>query len=64
LLEAMNKSREEVGSIQRGQKKQKHEIWGHPFMTSTQRGEGVRLGWTHVDGGGGSSPHVDVHTEN
>ena len=25
-------------------------LWGHPFM-----GEGVRLRWTHVDGGGGSS---------
>src|SRR6218665_2766817 len=29
---------------------------GHPFMTSTRRGEGVRLRWTHVDGGRGSSP--------
>src|SRR6218665_1847777 len=27
---------------------------GHPFMTSTRRGEGVRLRWTHVDGGRGS----------
>src|SRR6218665_1449891 len=35
-------------------------IWGHPFMTSTRREEGVRLRWTHVDGGRGSSPHVDV----
>src|SRR6218665_3805299 len=26
---------------------------GHPFMTSTRSGEGVRLRWT---GGGGSSP--------
>ena len=25
--------------------------------------EGVRLRWTHVDGGG-VQPHVDVHTEN
>src|SRR6218665_2473037 len=31
-------------------------LGGHPFMTSTRRGEGVRLRWTHVDGGGGSSP--------
>src|SRR6218665_879769 len=29
---------------------------GHPFMTSTRRGEGVRLRWTHVDGGGGQAP--------
>jgi len=29
-------------------------IRGHPFMTSTRRGEGVRFRWTHVDGG--SSP--------
>src|SRR6218665_2987446 len=28
---------------------------GHPFMTSTRRGEGVRLRWTHVDGGRGFS---------
>ena len=27
-------------------------------------GEGVRLRWTHVDGGEGVKPHVDVHTEN
>jgi len=26
-------------------------------------GKGVRLRWTHVDGGG-VKPHVDVHTEN
>src|SRR6218665_500127 len=26
---------------------------GHPFMTSTQSGRGVRLRWTHADGGGG-----------
>jgi len=33
------------------------EARGHPFITSTRRGEGVRLRWTHVDGGrGGSSP--------
>ena|SRR6218665_2438322 len=31
-------------------------VWGHPFMTSTRRGRGVRLRWTHVDGGRGSSP--------
>ena len=37
---------------------------GHPFMTSTRRGEGVRLRWTHVDRGRGVKPHVDVHTEN
>src|SRR6218665_279794 len=24
---------------------------GHPFMMSTRRGGGVRLRWTHVDGG-------------
>ena len=30
-------------------------IRGHPFMTSTRMGEGVRLRWTHVDGGRGSS---------
>ena len=30
---------------------------GHPFMTSTRRGRGDKLRWTHVDGGGvGSSP--------
>src|SRR6218665_2507318 len=30
---------------------------GHPFMTSTRRGEGVRLRWMHVDGGkGGPAP--------
>ena len=26
--------------------------------------EGVRLRWTHVDGGEGVQPHVDVHIEN
>src|SRR6218665_459629 len=31
-------------------------VGGHPFMTSTQRREGVRLRWTHVDGGGGPAP--------
>ena len=31
-------------------------VRGHPFMTSTRRGEGVRLRWTHVNGGRGSSP--------
>src|SRR6218665_1273182 len=29
---------------------------GHPFMTSTRRGEGVRLMWTHVNGGRGPAP--------
>ena len=29
-------------------------VRGHPFMTSTRRGEGVRLRWT--GGGGGSAP--------
>ena len=42
----------------------RRELKGHPFMTSTRRGEGVRLRWTHVDGGRGVQPHVDVHTEN
>ena len=37
---------------------------GHPFMTSSRRGEGVRLRWTHVDGGREVKSHVDVHTEN
>src|SRR6218665_2613203 len=31
-------------------------IRGLPFMTSTRRGEGIRLRWTHVDGGRGFSP--------
>src|SRR6218665_1791975 len=32
-------------------------LGGHPFMTSTRRGEGVRLRWTSAGGGGrGSSP--------
>src|SRR6218665_261674 len=31
-------------------------IRGHPFMTSKRRGEGVRLRWTHVDGGRGPTP--------
>src|SRR6218665_1168242 len=34
----------------------KNDIRGQPFMTSTRRGEGVRLRWTHVDGGGGPAP--------
>ena len=38
-------------------------IRGHPFMTSTRRGEGVRLRWTQVDRGG-VKPHMDVHAEN
>ena len=25
---------------------------GHPFMTSTRKGRGVRLRWTHADGEG------------
>ena len=34
-----------------------NKIWGHPFMTSTRRGRGIRLMWTHVDRGmGGSAP--------
>src|SRR6218665_2146120 len=37
-------------------------LWGHPFMTSTRRGVGLR--WTHVDRERGVQPHVDVHTEN
>src|SRR6218665_1851151 len=36
-------------------------IWGHPFMTSTRREEGVRLRWTHVDGGGGPAPCGHPH---
>src|SRR6218665_769720 len=35
---------------------------GHSFMTSTRRG--FRLRWTHVDGGQGVKPHVEVHREN
>ena len=31
-------------------------VRGHPFMTSTRRGEGVRLRWTHVDGGESPGP--------
>src|SRR6218665_3120075 len=35
---------------------------GHPFMTSTRRGEGVGLRWTHVDGGrGGPAPCGPPH---
>ena len=30
-------------------------VGGHPFMTSTRRGEGIGLRWTHVDGGRVSS---------
>jgi len=41
-----------------------HPLRGHPFMTSTRRGQGVRLRWTHVDGGRGVQLHVDIHTEN
>src|SRR6218665_581946 len=29
-------------------------VRGHPFMTSTRRGKGVRLRWTHVEGKGSS----------
>src|SRR6218665_1887647 len=41
---------------------------GHPFMTSTRRGEGVRLRWTHVDGGRGGPapcgrPHIKLKLE-
>ena len=39
----------------------KYLVTGHPFMTSTRRGEEVRLRWTGVRG---VQPHVDVHTEN
>jgi len=38
-------------------------VRGHPFMTSTRRGEGQ----AQVDAcgrGKGVQPHVDVHTEN
>jgi len=28
-------------------------VMGHPFMTFTWKGEGVRLRWTHVECGGG-----------
>ena len=31
-------------------------------MTSKRSGEGVRLKWTHADGGG-VKPHVGVHPE-
>ena len=34
-------------------------IRGHPFMTSTRRG--VRLRWTHMDGGRESSPCGRLH---
>jgi len=35
---------------------------GHPFMTSTRREKGVRLRWTHVDGGdGGPAPCERPH---
>src|SRR6218665_2422777 len=34
----------------------KRLIRGHPFMTSTRRGQRVRLQWTQVDGGGGPAP--------
>jgi len=40
------------------------KVSGHPFTTSTRRGRGVRLRWTHVDGREGVKPHVDVLTEN
>src|SRR6218665_621 len=35
-------------------------VRSHPFMTSTRRGEGVMLRWTHVDGGKGGDFFVDV----
>ena len=43
-------------------------IRGHPFMTSTRRGEGVRLRWTHVDGARGGPaacgrPHRNLKLE-
>src|SRR6218665_1065188 len=34
---------------------------GHPYMTSTRRGEGVRLKWKHVDGGRGQNPSGRPH---
>ena len=33
------------------------------YDVHTDGKEGVRLRWTHVDGGG-VKPHVDVHIEN
>src|SRR6218665_4047806 len=40
-------------------------LGGHPFMTSTRRGEGVKRGGPLGGGGGGGvQPHVDVHIEN
>jgi len=41
-------------------------VGGHPFMTSTRRGEGVGLRWTHVDGGGSAPcgrPHRRLKLE-
>src|SRR6218665_663722 len=36
---------------------------GHPFMTSTRRGRGIRLMQVDACGRGeGVKPHVDVHT--
>src|SRR6218665_1005284 len=37
---------------------------GHPFMTSTWKGEVVRLRWTPADGAGRGQHHVDVHLRN
>jgi len=33
---------------------------GHPFMTSTRRRRGVRMRWTHVDGGVSSFGHPHI----
>ena len=37
---------------------------GHPFITFTRRGEGVKPRWTHVDGRRRGEVRADVHTEN
>jgi len=34
------------------------------YDVHTEGRGGTRLRWTHVDGGSGVQPHVDVHTEN
>ena len=52
---ATNEANEAIASVK--------PVGGHPFM-SPHGGEGVRLRWTHVDGGRVVQPHVDVHTEN
>jgi len=40
-----------------------NRMWPSIYDVHTE-GKGVRLRWTHVDGGEGVQPHVDVHTEN